>query len=176
MYMKRIFVLSFVFLAGRLFAQDLTALERRIIMAGPEEMLDIIQDSRLESELNSIYNHIEALIDSEADEDDVIAVFSSSFPGTTREECMAMIFKLLLTASFGSGDEEAIEMGMEALYMFRYFEFYIDEMDLDEEDKAFVESSYWKDCMAFSKLFDAKAFIEERYPDYLDYLDYYFDD
>ena len=159
--MKKLFLLCFVFIAGQIFSQNLSILERQIIMASPEEMLQIVHNRSLESELNSIYEHIE-----DSDTDGLIELYSSYFPGITEEECMFLLIKLILVVSLGSGNEYGVDMGLDILEMCGDFES-SDITGLSEIEQAFINSTYWKDCMAFYKMFDVEAFIKERFPEYL---------
>ena len=160
--MKKFFiVLTLFFLANQLFARDLTALERRIIMAGPEEMIQMVKDRSLEKELFNIYNYVENL-----DSDEIMDTFLQAFPGITEDECLFIIIKLALVVSLGSGDEEGIEMGLDILEFCEEVEYMAESEYLPEDIQAFVDSSYWKDCLAFYKMFDPESFLKERFPDY----------
>ena len=159
--MKKLFLLSFIFISGQIFSQNLSDLERQIIMASPEEMLQIVHNRSLESELNSIYEYFE-----NSDSDDLVEIYSSYFPGITEEECMFLMIKLILVASLGSGNEYGFDMGLDILEMCGDFES-SDITGLSEIEQALVNSTYWKDCMAFYKMFDVEAFIQDRFPEYL---------
>ena len=130
-------------------------------MAAPEEMLRMVTDRSLEKEMFGIINHFD-----NQDKWEIISAIVAAFPGTSEDEGEFLIIKLALVASLGSGDEEFIEMGIEFLESLEMIELMIDDYMIDEDIKAFVESSYWKDCVAFSRLFDANAFLKERFPGY----------
>ena len=160
--MKRFFIplLLFFFAAG-LFAQNLTPLEKQIISAGPEEMLNLVMDRNKESELNLLYNHIE-----EMTLEEIILAYSVPFPEITEEECMFIILKVALVAALGSGDKLGVSTGLDILEFCDEIDSMTDTAYLPEELKALTESSYWKDCIAFYHLFDPESFLKERFPGY----------
>ena len=160
--MKRLllfFLLAFpVF---QLFAQKLTALEKQIILAGPEEMLQIVQNRNLEKELFNIYSLI-----GDRGIDEIVTAYSASFPGITEDECMYIILKVALISSLGSGNEDGIETAFDILEFCEEIDSIADKEELPEDIQTLIESSYWKDCIAFYRLFDSDAFLRERFPEY----------
>ena len=158
--MKRFCIPLFLFIiAGHLFAQGFSALERRIVLAGPEEMLRLVLDRSLEKEMLAIINHFE-----DQGGEETLSAISAAFPGIREDECSFLLIKLALVASLGSGDEDVVETGMDILEFLGMIDFMKDFDEMDDDLQAFLESSYWKDCIAFFHLFDADAFLEERFP------------
>ena len=158
--MKRLCMpLFLLLLAGHLFAQNLSALERRIILAGPEEMLRLVMDRSLEKEMLAIINHFE-----DQDGDETLSAIGASFPGISEEECELLFLKLALIAALGSGNEDHIETGIDILEFLEMIELMAEIEEMNEDILTFMESSYLKDCIVFIHLFDADLFLKERYP------------
>ena len=148
-------------LTHQIFARDLTSLERQIIMAAPEEMLQIVNNRNLEKELLATYLYIE-----EFQEKELMDMVFSAFPGISENECIFIILKLGLVVSFGSRNEDAMKMGLDIIDLIKEVEYNIYMDDLTEELEEFVNSTYWADCYAFYQSFDPEAFIEEYFPDF----------
>lgn len=160
--MKKIIVpLLLFFLTMEIFARNLTALERQIIMAGPEEMLSLIMDRHMEKEMLSIYNSFADL-----DSDEIISGITTAFPGTSEEECLFLIIKLVLVVSLGSGDEDGLETGLDILEFLSEIDSITGTEELPEDIKTFMKSSCWKDCIEFYRLFDPESFLRDRFPEY----------
>ena len=160
--MKRLYAfLFFVFFCPLLFAQNLSPLERQIIMASPDEMLGIVMDRSYEQGLLQIYAGIE-----EMDVDEVIPAYMAAYPGTTEDECLFIILKVALIASLGAGTGYSIETGFDILDFCAEIDSIQDISELPEELYELIESTYWKDCIGFYRIFDPEEFLQERFPEY----------
>lgn len=160
--MKRLYVFLLLFLFGaEVFAQNLTALERKIVMASPEEMLNMVMDRNYQQELLRIFTGLE-----EMDVDEVFPVYMAEFPGITKDECLYIILKVALIAALGSGDENGLETGFDILGFCEEIDSISNSSELPEELQDLVESSYWQDCIAFYRMFDSEVFLKERFPEY----------
>ena len=162
--MKKFYALFlFLFIGSRLFAQNLTVLERQIIQAKPEEMVRMVMDHSLEKELQRIYSKIELL-----EVDDVFPEYMAAFPGISEEECLFIILKVAIVSALGSGDEYGIENAFDILDFCEEIDSMIieDYLQLPEDVRALMESPYWQDCIAFYRIFDPEVFFRERFPEY----------
>ena len=162
--MKRAYaVFLLLFLGGRLFAQNLTALERQIILAEPEEMYRMVMNRSLEKDLQNVYNKIEFL-----EVDDVFPEYMAAFPGISEEECMFIILKVAIVSALGSGDEYGIENAFDILDFCEE----IDSMSMEEflklpiEVQVLMQNPYLQDCIAFYRIFDPEVYFKERFPGY----------
>ncbi|MCL1812454.1 MAG: hypothetical protein FWG29_02900 [Treponema sp.] len=160
--MKRLFFpLLLVFLAAELFAQNLTALETRIISAGPEEMLRMVMDRNLEQDFLDIYYKFE---DREFHEffPEYMAVFS----GVTEEECLFIVLKVALVAALGSGDIYSTEEALDFLDFFGEISSAENRSEMPDDLLELMESSrYWQDIIAFYRILDPEAFFRKRFPE-----------
>jgi hypothetical protein len=158
-------VLLFFFLYAGAFAQEtegftLTELEKRIVLASPEEMLDIVLDPAMERPLRAIYLRYE-----EGDLEVISAAYLAAFPGTDETECQVMLLKLGLVSSIGSGDRELFDQGMEALDFCATIDTMLASGEVPQDIAALAGNIRWRDCVAFAGLFDADSFIARRFPD-----------
>ena len=159
--MKKLYVLLLLaFLAAPLFTQNISALERQIVMAGSEEMLRLINDRTLEKELHSIFSHFQE------DEREVISDYMAVFPGINILESFFIILKVGIVAALGSGDENYIEAALDAFDYFDEFDSIEDFSDIPNEMLEALESPYWQDLYGFYRIFDLDAFIKKRYPEF----------
>jgi hypothetical protein len=157
-------LLAALFLLGfltPLFSFELTDLEKRIIRAGPEEMLSIVLDSSMESQLLAVYQRYEEDIDLE----EVVAGYMDAFPEVSEEDCQFMLFKLGLVSSLGCGDWQTVYYGLDLLMFCIQINTMADMEELPEEFADLINSAYWQDCTGFSRLFDSESFMAARYPD-----------
>jgi hypothetical protein len=157
--MKRffaVFLLGFCF--SPLFSFEPSYLERRIILASPEEMIGIVQDRSLEAQLLEICERYEKT------QDVLIEALQSAFPGTSMEECQLMLFKLGLVSYLGSGDRAVVYQGMDLLIFCLQVDSMIALGEAPEEFGELFNNRYWKDCVEFGNAFDSDAFLQERLP------------
>jgi hypothetical protein len=160
--MKKLFVLCIFLLFGKeLFAQNLSALERQIILAAPEEMLRMVLDPGMEAGLCALFEKIEEL---EADE--IFPAYMAAFPGITEDECAFIILKVALIAALGSGNEYGVDIGLDILDYCEEVDSMADLAHLPEDIQELMKSPYWQDCIAFYRIFDYEVFFTERYPEY----------
>jgi len=157
---KTVVLLLFIFSVIPLFTQELSVLEKRIIMAGPEEMLLLVMDRSMEKDLHSIISRYEE-IDDIAEE--LFTTFKTTYPGTAEEEYEIMLLKLFLVSALGSADWDNVSDCMGMLEFLSIAEALSEMMDPTEETEAYMNSKYWKDCIAFAKLFDSDSYIKERF-------------
>ncbi|MCL1927646.1 MAG: hypothetical protein FWG07_02490 [Treponema sp.] len=160
--MKRLFIpLLLFFLAAELFAQNLTALEKRIVSAGPEEMLLIVMDRNLEKELLDIYYKFD-----EMEFDEIFPVYMSAFSGTTEEECMVIMLKVALISALGCGYKNGVEEAMDFLFLLGEIASMENLSELPDDLLELMENRYWQDFIAFYQIFDPDVYLNERFPEY----------
>ena len=157
---KTIIFLFFIFSVFPVFAYDFSALEKRIIMAGPEEMRTIVTDRSMENDLLGIFRRIEVLSD---DPEELYTACEKAFPGLAEEDYQIMLLKLILISALGSGDRDNVVECSEMLGFLMAFDSMLEMADPSMEIEAFMNSRYWKDCVGFAALFDSNTFIAERF-------------
>jgi hypothetical protein len=153
-------VLLLGFCFSPLFSFESSYLERRIILASPEEMVGIVQDRSLEAQLLEICERYEETQDLNG----LVEALQNAFPGTSMEECQIMLFKLGLVSFLGSGDRDLVYQGMDLLIFCLQADSMVALGEAPEEFGELFNSRYWKDCVEFGKVFDSDAFLQERFP------------